>query len=193
MKETHTINDTPLTYWQEKAFGGIYLPETSECGYSYALSPSEDLIVDIIFWARNKNQGLRFSIDNQFYPGPHGKKTAKGIWVPNTSEACDSPCQTVYNSKTPDPKTGKYKMIWDPWAYRRHCKTREHISYLVKHRLRYLMCNEFSRDILPILAMVVKQGVLLHVNSDKPIVQHFVKDALAGVHWDTYKYFGELV
>ena len=74
------------------------------------------------------------------------------------------------------------------WAMRDHCKTRQHITYLLKHRKRYLLYDVFG-TVIRRLMKVATEGVLLYVNDPDPVVQQFVKDALACRNWDINKQY----
>jgi hypothetical protein len=164
-----------------------------ECGMDYVLTPEEDLAVDIIYWARNRRAGLENAIQLGLFPGPSGRLDAKKLWWPANAECCDAlDIAHFCTSDIINPKTGRHKLICSPYAYRKHCCTKKHITYLLKHRLCVLQSRDFYSTAVKPLMTVVKNGVGLYVNSDNPIVREFVRDALSGKNWDTTKYFGDL-
>jgi len=50
------IQEEPVELTNSLVFGPL-----TECGQVYTLSPQEELIVDILYWARNAAMGLEFS------------------------------------------------------------------------------------------------------------------------------------
>jgi len=151
-----------------------------ECGSLEGISDEEEIVIDIIYWARNRGAGFQGAMKIQLFPGPHGKKDKKGWWWPNPSECCDQEiCH--YNA-------GKEKTEWDPWIWFKHCKTKEHIAYLVRHRKTYIMEKVINPMTLLSLATIsVNKDYPLHIHSKNKITQAFVLDALSGKNWDIKK------
>jgi len=178
------IQEEPVELTNSLVFGPL-----TECGQVYTLSPQEELIVDILYWARNAAMGLEFSKKNRFYPGPHGHLDPKRRWMPHPQEGCDlERIEWLVNTGTISPKTGQPMTRFNVWAMRDHCKTRQHITYLLKHRKRYLLYDGFGA-VIRRLMKVATEGVLLYVNDPDPVIQQFVKDVLACRNWDINKQY----
>jgi len=161
-----------------------------ECGMDYALTPEEALIVDIVYWARNRRAGLDSAIKLGLYPGPSGRLDAKKLWWPAPTECCDArDIAHFHTGEIISTKTGRHKLICSPYEYRKHCCTKQHITYLLKHRLCVLQNRDFYAIAVQPLIAVVKNGIGLYVNSANPIIREFVRDALSGKNWDVNKYF----
>lgn len=109
-----------------------------QCGKNYDLTKFEEQIVKILFWSRNKNFGKELSIKYCFHPGPHGIMGKNKVWWPSPCEACNSEVE-VFSEKN-----------WNPWNWFIHCKSKEHIIYLVKFRPKYVVyqCIGFGNLLL---------------------------------------------
>jgi len=150
-----------------------------ECGADYKLSDVEQAMVELLYWAWNRKiGGLQKAIEHKFFYNPKGHKDKRGWWWPDPMIACDSNISHVIVPT-------KGKTLYDPWAWVKHCKTKGHITFLVKHRKGYV-CNLLSNNagVYNILQMLIDRTLLLNLNSKNKIVQIFIEDALAGRHWD---------
>lgn len=154
----------------------VWFPDC-ECGGDYKLTPGEEALVKIFFWARNKKKTLDFCNQNQFYPGPSGHKDKKGVWWPSTSESCDAildrPGETV--------DKGDAQNYLHPWRWFIHCKSLQHITYLVKHRMSYLRSSRFcEHGSFSALFKIVKNGenLLGYEGSKDILIKMYVEDNL---------------
>ena len=128
-----------------------------QCGKNYDLTKFEEQIVKILFWSRNKNFGKELSTKYCFHPGPHGIMGKNKSWWPSPCEACNSEVE-FFSEKN-----------WNPWNWFIHCKSKEHIIYLVKFRPKYVVyqCIGFGNLLLFLKIMRESNyGVLIEDTED---------------------------
>lgn len=162
-----------------------------ECGRVYELSPFQDLCVDILYWARNKRWGIQNHTKHNFHPGPSGRRERQKphFWWPEPSECCDTGLHHWSEIETVEKDS--YKTAFDPWVWWKHCKSREHIVYLIRHRMSMIVRGHFWNTHMFKFIKVVRDGVPLYVNDPDPVILEFVRDVLSGYNWDVKKYFGD--
>jgi len=150
-----------------------------QCGRPYHLTIQEKAVSELAFFLRNLNLGLQFSIKNQFHPGPHGRKDAKGRWWPSIQESCDA---YVGHWKEEVPEMGKGR--FDPWALWKHCKSLQHTEYLVKNRLIHLVDSTFNGIHLGVLKELL-DIIEKDIRTPYPPLR-------SGKHWLIDRYFDDL-
>lgn len=173
MTEKRTINKIIQELWEEAQY---------VCGSPFDLSEDERILVEILYYLRNTKNGLEYCIKNQIYPGPKGKKCKtlespkRVIWMPIPAEACDKPLDigTEVN------ESGKI-INYNPFFYYKHCKTREHCEYLVKHRISHVI-NFFknSEDLRRLVVTTRKGCLILALNSNIEWIKDFAIEAISG-------------
>ncbi|MDO8640217.1 MAG: hypothetical protein Q7R33_01625, partial [Nitrosarchaeum sp.] len=114
------------------------------------MTEEETILVNIVYWARNKRFPRDYVFRNQFYHGPHGHKAPSHSkkswsWLPNPAEGCDNLEVGITEVDSKPDVSAKPK--FNPWIWFIHCKSYQHIAYLVKHRKHFLLHHHF--DIQP--------------------------------------------
>ena len=199
IKDKKFYEDTDLnTYNKVYKITKTTLTYLSECSRPYELSEREKALVDFIYWARNRGAGKEGAIKINLRPGPRGFKSNNG-WFPSPSEGCD--CLDVKEfipyfkkpnkgiSQVEDMAQNEYPSLRrDYWAWWKHCKSRQHIIYLIKHRLDYVynkILSPHTQYVMGIIVPAITNGALpLLINDTRPVVKAFVRDALNGKAFD---------
>lgn len=156
------------------------------------LDDDEREIVNILYWLRNRHKdaprgtGLKAAMRTQTYAGPKGVYDKKGRWKATGLEACDHEfyahlaivCgDTRYDTDIHPADSEKY----DHFAARNHCRTKQHLAFLVKYRLGFV-CHRLvnAASLALMVGAIQKDEVPLLVNDDDPLIQDFVNDFLSG-------------
>ena len=113
--------------------------------------------------------------------------TARKIWMPNPQEACDGTFshskEITYKVKSGEERTRSYK---DKYAWARHCKTKDHVLYLIRHRLPYVMAKIGGLpQIIKRAEQLSIKGLMLCDDRWPTWFMEFKKDALSGKYPET--------
>lgn len=162
-----------------------YRPINLYCIEDIPLDKKEKILVDLTYWARNSIKGLSEAKKFGLYSGPKGHRDARGWWWPDPAESCDAPISHVKYSSN---KSHEY----DPWAWYKHCKSKQHITYLVKNRLNYILGFLWKNyDVLNYLSRMLYENprnIPLSINSDNKIIKRFAIDSLANNYFNLDDY-----
>jgi hypothetical protein len=138
-QETIQLPSNLFPNYKEYLFNAVQ-ENPSQC-WILDLRPEEKILAELVYWLRNRNIKKEGAISWQVYPGPSGHKTQKGVWYPNPIEACDAfngPIIIVGEE-------GSARI--DPWGLYKHCKSMQHVKYMVRYRSYLLINRIFHGDL----------------------------------------------
>ena len=145
---------------------------SSQCGRVYVLNAQERALSELLYFMRQLNLGKEGAIKLRFHPGPFGRIGQRGWWWPLPNEGCDFDLEHWDGLGKPD-----------AWALWKHCRTIQHVEYLVKNRPGSLIGNILGGfDLLPIRFLLE--------NIEKNEVE--ISAAQRGKHWLVDRYFDDL-
>ncbi|MBD3262184.1 MAG: hypothetical protein GF334_11050 [Candidatus Altiarchaeales archaeon] len=188
--EQSTKKITSLTFLKELYDSSQGLPQCHPSVLEL-LNEEERAAVDVLYWLRNRHKGkkrgeaLSAAIRTMTYTGPKGVYDKKGRWYAIGLEACDYDQHDTFGvicgdykhvSDDPDQKP-KY----DHFASRNHCRTRQHLGFLVKYRKVFVVYKLIDPlDLALMVGALQKTEYPLLLQHHRPIIRDFAQDCLSG-------------